>query len=74
MTEYRIVEYTKGVHKWYEVEYFSPVFWNKDRWIVARRDYKTTLEAPAILQFLCKQEAIQYADDRFAPLERKIVK
>ena len=70
MTEYRIVEYTKGVHKWYEVEYFSPVFWNKDRWLVAHMNSAP----PYAKAFLTKQEAIHYADDRFAPLERKIVK
>jgi hypothetical protein len=68
MTEYRIVEYTKGVHRWYEVEYFSPVFWNRNRWLIARGNSAP----PQALQFFTKQEAIQYADIRFAPLIRKV--
>lgn len=78
MTEYRIVECTKGLHSWYEIEVWEPVWsWfgtGKFEWQSVKRASNIFRGRIEPYRFLSKKEAMLFADDRFAPLERKIVK
>jgi hypothetical protein len=71
MKPYRIIEYTKGMHTWYEVEEHKPMFWNKDRWKPAMKF--TKMMNLVKVEFNTLYEAKQYADNEYAPIARKII-
>ena len=73
MTEYRVIECTKGVHSWYELEVCEPTWFGfgKFKWKTVKREHPDAGEMT--LTFLTKQEAIRYADQEYAVEQRMVL-
>ena len=65
--KYKILECKKGADKWYEVWHQDSFLFWKDRWV----QDSSSMSGPIV--FFTLQEAKQYADREYAPLEKNVV-
>jgi hypothetical protein len=71
--KYRVLLCTKGVHSWYELEVWEPSWFcfGKFKWKTVKISHPDA--GTTAITFLTKQEAIRYADQRYAPEQRMVL-